>query len=68
MDSQTLFSSSRCYICQDISEFEALELALLAAIINNGGIAPPAPPEAQFIITDAADFVVTDAADFIVTG
>jgi hypothetical protein len=44
-----------------------LELALLAAIIDNGGVAPPVP-SGTFIVTDAQDFIITDAADFIVTG
>lgn len=38
-DSQTLLSQAKCYICLGITLAEALELALLAQIINGGGVA-----------------------------
>lgn len=40
-DSQSLYEQAKCYICFGVSEFEALELALLAQIA--GGSGPPVP-------------------------
>jgi hypothetical protein len=36
-DAQTLLSEAKCYICLGVSLAEALELALLAQIVNGGG-------------------------------
>jgi hypothetical protein len=40
---QTLFDEAKCYLCFEISEDEALELALLARIASGAGPAPTWP-------------------------
>lgn len=37
IDPQSLFEESKCYLCYGISTAQALELALLARIVENGG-------------------------------
>lgn len=45
MDSQTLFAAARCYICEGVSEAQALGLGLLSSIAVGPPIpAPPTPP------------------------
>lgn len=39
-DPATLLQEAKCYICLGISQFEALQLALLAQIANGGGSVP----------------------------
>ena len=36
-DPQTLFTQAKCYLCLGITMAEALQLALLAQIVDNGG-------------------------------
>ena len=59
LDSQSLYDSAKCFTCLGVSEAEALELALLVAIVQNG----VAPVEAEFRITEAGDFRITESGD-----
>lgn len=57
---QTLFNEANCYLCFEITEDEALELALLARIAGGS----PAPPvDENLRITEAGDIRITAAGD-----
>lgn len=50
---QTLFDEAKCYLCFEISEDEALELALLVRILN-AGFGPAAPAAPTNLLIDLA--------------
>lgn len=50
-DPQTLLSSSQCYVCQGVSTFQALKLALLAQISLNHN--PANKVDAQSLLSQA---------------
>jgi len=52
IDAQTLANESACYICSGATEFQALELALLARI-SSGGISPPGPEATKYLVTSS---------------
>lgn len=60
-DSQSLYDQAKCYACYGLTEFEALELALLAQIVNT-----ITPGTGSHLVTEGGDNIAAETGDLIV--